>query len=135
VTWDAMPGRIWGGTVTTVPASVKLHGTRNVGETTCIVANQDFKLLPNINVGVTIVTAEHSDALTIPRESLRQDDSVPYVYQVVNNNEIRRQNVQTSISNLTKVEVTGGISEHALVAIASTNSKPLRDGLPVRVVH
>jgi HlyD family secretion protein len=135
VTWDAMPGRIWTGTVTTVPASVKLHGTRNVGETTCIVANQDFKLLPNINVGVTIVTAEHSDALTIPRESLRQDDSVPYVYQVVNNNEIRRQNVQTSISNLTKVEVTGGISEHALVAIASTNSKPLRDGLPVRVVH
>ena len=135
VTWDAMPGRIWTGTVTAVPASVKLHGTRNVGETTCIVANQDFKLLPNINVGVTIVTAEHSDALTIPRESLRQDDSVPYVYQVVNNNEIRRQNVQTSISNLTKVEVTGGISEHALVAIASTNSKPLRDGLPVRVVH
>ncbi len=135
VTWDAMPGRIWTGTVTTVPASVKLHGTRNVGETTCIVANQDFKLLPNINVGVTIVTAEHSDALTIPRESLRQDDSVPYVYQVVNNTEIRRQNVQTSISNLTKVEVTGGISEHAVVAIASTNSKPLRDGLPVRVVH
>jgi HlyD family secretion protein len=135
VTWDAMPGRIWTGTVTTVPASVKLHGTRNVGETTCIVANQDFKLLPNINVGVTIVTAEHSDALTIPRESLRQDDSVPYVYQVVNNTEIHRQNVQTSISNLTKVEVTGGISEHAVVAIASTNSKPLRDGLSVRVVH
>ena len=135
VTWDAMPGRIWTGTVTAVPASVKLHGTRNVGETTCIVANQDFKLLPNINVGVTIVTAEHSDALTIPRESLRQDDSVPYVYQVVNNTEIHRQNVQTSISNLTKVEVTGGISEHALVAIASTNSKPLRDGLSVRVVH
>jgi len=121
VTWDAMPGRIWTGIVTTVPASVKLHGTRNVGETTCIVANQDFKLLPNINVGVTIVTAEHSDALTIPRESLRQDDSVPYVYQVVNNTEIHRQNVQTSISNLTKVEVTGGISEHAVVAIASTN--------------
>ena len=134
VTWDAMPGRIWTGTVTSVPASVKLHGTRNVGETTCIVANQDFKLLPNINVGVTIVSAEHPDALTIPREALRQDDSTPYVYQVVNN-EIRRQNVQTSISNLTKVEITGGISEHDLVAIGSTNSKPLREHLPVRVVH
>ena len=134
VTWDAMPGRIWTGTVTAVPASVKLHGTRNVGETTCIVSNSDFKLLPNINVGVAIVTAEHSDALTIPREALRQDDSVPYVYQVVNN-EIRRQNVQTSISNLTKVEITGGIDEHALVAITSTNSKPLRDHLPVRIAH
>jgi HlyD family secretion protein len=134
VTWDAMPGRIWPGAVTTVPASVKLHGTRNVGETTCIVDNRDFKLLPNINVGVTIISAEHADALTIPREALRQDDSVPFVYQVVNN-EIRRQSVQTSISNLTKVEITGGIREHALVAITSTNSKPLRDHLPVRVVH
>ena len=134
VTWDAMPGRMWSGRVTAVPASVKLHGTRNVGETTCIVANPDFKLLPNINVGVTIVSAEHADALTIPREALREDDSVPYVYQVVNN-EVRRQNVETSISNLTKVEITGGISEHDLVAISSTNSKPLRDHLPVRVVH
>ena len=134
VTWDAMPGRIWTGTVSSVPTSVKLRGTRNVGETTCIVANQDFKLLPNINVGVTIVSAEHANALTIPREALREDDSVPYVYQVVNN-EVRRQTVQTSISNLTKVEITGGIREHDLVAIGSTNSKPLRDRLPVRVVH
>jgi HlyD family secretion protein len=136
VTWDAMPGRIWNGIVTAIPAAVKLRGTRNVGETTCVVANQDFKLLPNINVGVTIVTAEHPNALTIPREALRQDESVPYVYQVVNNNEIERRNVQSSISNLTKVEITGGLSEHALVAIASANSsKPLRDHLPVRVVH
>jgi HlyD family secretion protein len=134
VTWDAVPGRMWTGTVTAVPASVKLHGTRNVGETTCIVANPDFKLLPNINVGVTIVSAEHAAALTIPREALREDDSVPYVYQVVNN-EVRRQNVETALSNLTKVEITGGISEHDLVAISSTNSKPLRDHLPVRVVH
>jgi HlyD family secretion protein len=134
VTWDAMPGRIWTGTVTAIPASVKLHGTRNVGETTCIVPNQDFKLLPNINVGVTIVTAEHPNALTIPREALREDDSVPYVFQVVNN-EIRRQNVQTSISNLTQVEVTSGIPEGALVAIGSSNSKPMRDRLPARVVH
>jgi multidrug efflux pump subunit AcrA (membrane-fusion protein) len=129
-----MPGRIWTGTVTAIPASVKLHGTRNVGETTCIVPNQDFKLLPNINVGVTIVATEHLNALTIPREALREDDSVPYVFQVVNN-EIRRQNVQTSISNLTQVEVTSGIPEGALVAIGSTNNKPMRDRLPVRVVH
>lgn len=132
VSWDAMPGRTWEGAVTSIPAVVKLHGTRNVGETTCIVANPDFKLLPNVNVGVTIVTAEDSDALTIPRESLREDDSVPYVYEVVNN-ELHRQVVQTSISNLTKVEIIGGLSQGTLVAIGSTNSKPLRDGLPVKV--
>ena len=134
VTWDAMPGRIWTGVVSAVPAAVKLHGTRNVGETTCVVANDDFKLLPNINVGVTIVSAEHVNALTVPREALRQDDSTPYVYEIVNN-VLQRRNVQTSISNLTQAEITGGISEHALVALGSTNTKPLRDGLTVKVNH
>ncbi|HZP16995.1 MAG TPA: efflux RND transporter periplasmic adaptor subunit [Terriglobales bacterium] len=134
VTWDAMPGRIWTGSVTAIPAVVKLRGTRNVGETTCIVGNQDYRLLPNINVGVTIVTAEHANALTIPREALRQDDSVPYVYQIVEN-VLRRQNVQTAISNLTKVEVVSGIPENAQVAVASVNSKPLHDRSPVRVIH
>jgi HlyD family secretion protein len=131
VTWDAAPGRTWAGTVGAIPSEVKLRGTRNIGETTCVVDNADYKLLPNINVGVTIVTVEHSDVLTIPREALRQDDSVPYVYQVTNN-QLQRTNVQTSISNLTKVEITGGIAENALVAIGTTNNKPLRDGLSVR---
>ena len=134
VTWDAMPGRVWNGTVSAVPAAVKLHGTRNVGETTCVVFNQDFKLLPNINVGVTVVTAQHDNALTVPREALRQDDATPYVFEIVNN-VLHRRNVQTSISNLTQAEITGGVGEHALVALGSTNSKPLRDGLSVRVNH
>jgi HlyD family secretion protein len=134
VTWDAIPGRIWNGAVNTIPTVVKLRGTRNVGETTCVVDNHDFKLLPNINVGITIVTAEHRGALTVPREAVRQDDSVPYVYEIVNN-ELQRRDVQTSVSNLTLVEVTSGISDNAEVALASVNSKPLHSGLPVKVVH
>jgi HlyD family secretion protein len=134
VTWDAMPGRTWTGSVTDIPSEVKVHGTRNVGETTCIVSNEDYKLLPNINVGVTVVTAEHSGVLTIPREALRQDDSVPYVYQIVNN-ELQRTNVQTALTNLTKVEITGGLPENALVAIGSTNNKPLHEHLPVRLAR
>jgi HlyD family secretion protein len=134
VTWDAMPGRVWTGAVTTIPAAVTQRGTRNVGETTSTVANNDFKLLPNINVGVSIITAEHENVLTIPREALRQDDSVPYVWRIVNG-ELQRQNIQTSISNLTSVEVTQGLPDNAKVAVASTNNKPLRDHLPVRVVH
>jgi HlyD family secretion protein len=134
VTWDAMPGRVWSGAVSAIPAAVKLHGTRNVGETTCIVPNEDFKLLPNINVGVTVVTAQHENALTVPREALRQDDSMPYVYEIVNN-VLQHRNVQISISNLTQAEITGGIAENARVALGSTNSKPLREGLSVKVIQ
>jgi HlyD family secretion protein len=134
VTWDAMPERTWEGTVSVIPAVIKLHGTRNVGETTCVVDNRDFKLLPNVNVGVTIITAEHRDVLTVPREAVHQEDSKAYVYQIVDN-ELQRRYVQTSISNLTKVEVTGGLLENALVALGPVNSKPLRNGLAVKVVH
>ena len=99
LTWDAVPGRTWQGTVNTIPSTVKLLGTRNVGETTCVVDNQDLKLLPNINVGVTIVTAEHHNALTVPREAVRLDDSKTFVFQIVND-ELKRRDIQTSISNL-----------------------------------
>ncbi len=134
VTWDAMPDRTWQGSVSMIPAVIKLHGTRNVGETSCIVDNRDFKLLPNVNVGVTIITAEHRNVLTVPREAVREEGSKAYVYEIVNN-ELQRRHVQTSISNLTQVEVTAGLPENALVALGPTNSKPLHNGLSVKVVH
>jgi HlyD family secretion protein len=134
VTWDALPGRVWAGSVNAIPSVVKLRGTRNVGETTCLVDNHDYKLLPNVNVGVTIITAEHKDVLTVPREAVRQSDSKTYVFQIVND-QLQRREVQTSISNLTQVEVTVGLAENAQVALTSINSKPLRQALMVKVVR
>ncbi|HJT68868.1 MAG TPA: efflux RND transporter periplasmic adaptor subunit [Terriglobales bacterium] len=134
LTWDAVPGRTWTGAVNNIPASVKLHGTRNVGETTCVVPNPDFKLLPNINVGVTIVTKQDDSVLKVPREALRLEDGTPYVYLVANN-QLERRDVQTSISNLTEAEITSGLQEGAKVALRSVNSKPLHDHLSVRVVQ
>jgi len=134
LTWDAMPGRTWQGAVSSIPSTVKLLGTRNVGETTCIVDNQDLKLLPNINVGVTIVTAEHQNSLTVPREAVRLDDGKTFVYEIVNN-ELKRRDIQTAISNLTQVEIATGVTDKALLALASTNSKPLREGVAVKVVR
>ena len=109
VTWDAIPGRTWNGTVNSVPATVKLRGSRNVGETTCTVDNHDLRLLPNVNVGVTIVVAEHDDVLTLQRDALRMDDSKPYVYRLVDNH-IKRQPVEFSLQNLSRVEITTGLS-------------------------
>jgi HlyD family secretion protein len=124
ITWDAVPGRVWRATVTDIPSTVKLHGARNVGETTSIVDNKDLKLLPNINVGVTIVTAEHDNVLVVPREALRMDDSKPYVL-LVSGHELKRRDVQTSLFNLTQVEVTRGLSAKDVVAIGSWNGKPI----------
>ena len=133
ITWDAVPGRVWHATVSSTPSTVKLRGSRNVGETTSIVDNKDLKLLPNINVGVTIVAAEHNNVLVVPREALRIDDSKPYVLQIdVASHELKRRNVETSLSNLTQVEVTHGLAAKDIVAISSANGKPIGDGTQVK---
>jgi len=133
VTWDALPGRIWNGTVSTIPSTVKLRGARNVGEVTCTIDNKDLRLLPNVNVGVTVITAEHSSALTLLREAVRMDDTKPYVFQIVDG-ELKRREVEVSLQNLTQVEITSGLSEHSVVVLSSADSKPLLDGARAKVV-
>jgi HlyD family secretion protein len=132
ITWDALPGRTWIGTVSTVPSTVKLRGSRNVGEATCIVDNKDLRLLPNVNVGVTIVAAEHSNVLTLQRDALRTDESKPYVYRIVENH-LKQQTIEFSLQNLTRVEITSGLSEGDRVALPA-DDKPLSEGAAVKVV-
>ena len=132
ITWDAIPGRMWTGTVNTVPSTVKLRGSRNVGETTCVVDNKDIRLLPNVNVGVTIVVAEHSDVLTLQRDALRIDETKPYVFRIVENH-LKRQTIDFSLQNLTRVEITSGLAEGDSVALPAED-KPLVDGATVKVV-
>jgi HlyD family secretion protein len=134
VGWDALPGRLWQGRLLNVPATVRLLGSRNVGEITANLNNSDFRLLPNTNVTVQIITAEHNNVLVIPREALRMDDSVPYVYRI-EDDALRRQPVKTAIVNLTHAEVMQGLSDKQLVALGSLNTKPLRDREPVKAVQ
>jgi HlyD family secretion protein len=134
VTWDALPGRAWDGKVTQPPTTVVTRGTRNVGEFTCTVNNPDEKLLPNINVNVTIITASHQDVLTVPREALHESDGKRFVFQVVNG-ELQQRKVETAISTLTRVEITQGVPENAIVAVNAVNGTPLKAGTPVRVVE
>ncbi len=131
ITWDAVPGRVWRTSVTAVPSTVKLLGSRNVGETTSIVDNKDLKLLPNINVGVTIVAGQHDNVLVVPREAVRMDDSKPYVL-VVSGHELKRREVEPSLSNLTQVEITHGLAAKDVVAINSSNGKPIGNGTQVK---
>lgn len=131
ISWDAVPGRIWQAKVTFVPSTVTPRSSRNVGETTSIIDNKDLKLLPNVNVGVSIITAEHDNVLVVPREAVRNDDSKPYVFQIVGR-ELKRRDVETALSNLTQVEVTRGLSANDLIATGSLNGKPLGDGMQVK---
>lgn len=133
ITWDALPNRSWSGTLNSVPSVVKLHSARNVGEITCAIDNHDSKLLPNVNVGVTIVVAQLDDVLTLERDALRVDDGKPYVYRIVNDH-LKRQPVEIALQNLTQVQIVGGLPQGAQVALPAEENRPLVDGASVKVV-
>lgn len=131
ITWDALPGRVWKGTIETLPTTVVQHGTRMVGEVTCVVQNDDLKLLPNTNVSVAVITMRQQNALTVPREAIHQDGDGQYVFEVVNG-ELKRRNVKTSVSNLTRVEVTSGLSDNVVIALGALNMQSLKGGMAVK---
>lgn len=133
ITWDAIPGRTWTGTLNTVPSTVRPRANRNVGEATCTIDNPDFRLLPNNNVGVTILVNEHDNVLSVERDAIHTDDSKPFVFQVVDGR-LKQQTVEISLQNLTRVEIASGLSEGAKVAVAAEESKPLVDGASVKIV-
>ena len=127
VTWDALPGRVWSGTVETLPTTVVQRGTRMVGEITCVVENRDLKLLPNTNVNVAVIVVRQENVLTVPREAVHQDAKGQYVFQVVNG-ELKRRDVTTSIADLTRVEVTSGLADDAMLALGALNMQSLQKG-------
>jgi hypothetical protein len=86
-----------------------------------------------VNVGVTIVVAEQDNVLTLQRDALRTDDTKAYVFEIVNNH-LKRQPVEISLQNLTRVEITSGLSQGAQVALPADDTKPLVDGAAVKVV-
>jgi HlyD family secretion protein len=133
VTWDALPGRQWQGSVTRVPSTVVALGSRNVGEIGCRVANSDLKLLPNTNVTLNIVTAQAQDVITVPREAVHVENGQRFVYEVVGGR-LQRRTVQTSIADLTQVEITQGLAADATVALGSLGGQTLSNGTSVRIV-
>jgi HlyD family secretion protein len=134
IRWDAIPGRTWQGTLTRVPTSVTMVGTRTVGEITSEIDNSDRKLLPNVNVNVAIISARHDNTLTVSREAVHDFDGKRYVY-TINKDKVQAQEVQTGLSSLTRVEVVKGISDGAMVAMGAVNGQPLRNGMEVKVVE
>jgi HlyD family secretion protein len=134
IAWDAIPGRIWQGELTRVPTSVTTVGARNVGEITTSVDNADLKLLPNVNVSVNVITAEHDNVVTVQREAVHQHGGANHVYEIVDG-KLRQRDVKMGISNLTRIEITSGITPGITIALGSTTNQPLADGVAVKIVQ
>jgi HlyD family secretion protein len=131
ITWDALSGREWKGVVNELPTQVIALGTRQVGEVVCLIENPKRELLPGTNVNVEIRAESAENALTIPKEALRNEKGQPGVY-ALRGNVIRWQGVALGIDNTTRTQVTNGLNDGDAIALLS--EKPLKDGMPVQPV-
>lgn len=125
ISWQALPGRKWQGTVSRKPTSIQALGSRQVGEVLCSIENPGRELIPGTNVDAEIRTAVVDNALVIPRETLRHDSSGDYVL-VLKGDTVERRQVKTGASSVTLVQLSEGLSEGDAVALPS--DAPLKPG-------
>ena len=134
IVWDARPNRVWHGHIEVAPTTIIAYGNRNVGECLITVDDANGDLLPNTNVTVTVTYAQRFNVLSIPREALHTDGTLNYVYRVVNHR-LQRTVVGVGAINLTRVEITSGLTEKDVVALNAVSSRDLTNGLSVRTVE
>ena len=125
ITWDALPGKQWSGSVERKPASIQPLGSRQVGEVLCWIDNPGRELIPGTNVDAVIRTAVVPNALVIPKETLHQDARGTFVFRLAGDT-VERRTVQTGTSSISEVQVTEGLAESDAVALPS--DVPLKPG-------
>jgi HlyD family secretion protein len=131
ISWSALPGKQWRGTVEQMPAQVAPLGTRQVGEVLCTIENPDEELKPGTNVDAEIRSSTVEGALTIPKEALRRESAGTGVF-ILQGETVAWRNVKTGISSVTSVQITDGLSEGDAVALPS--ERGLRGGERVTAV-
>jgi HlyD family secretion protein len=133
IIWDAKPDQIWHGHISRAPTTVITYGTRFVGE--CIITVDDARgdLLPNTNVTVTVTTSQRFNVLSVPREALHTDGG-DYVFRVVDGKLVRTP-VKVGLVNLTRAEITKGLTDKDTVALSATSNHELSNGLAVKIAE
>jgi HlyD family secretion protein len=128
ITWDALPGKEWTGTVEKRPTEVIALGSRQVGEVLCTISNPMMELVPGTNVNAFILTQVVENALTIPKAAVRREGGIG-VYVLQPENVVKWQPVTTGSSDALRVQVLKGLQEGDLVALPSDQA--LKNGAKV----
>jgi HlyD family secretion protein len=132
VVWDAKPNQVWHGHVTQAPTTViTYNGTRNVGVCLISIDDANGELIPNTNVTVTVTIAQRFSGLSLPREALHSVGTGNFVFRLIDGKLVKTP-VQIGVTNLTRFEITGGLSEGDIVALGATTDVDLADGLRVK---
>lgn len=128
ITWDALMGKEWTGTVEKRPTEVVPLGSRQVGEVLCTIGNPMHELVPGTNVNAFILTRVAENALTIPKSTVRRDGTVG-VFVLQPDDTLKWQPIQTGASDALRVEVVKGLMDGDAVALPTDQN--LKAGMKV----
>jgi HlyD family secretion protein len=130
ITWDALPGKEWNGTVEKRPSEVIALGTRQVGEVLCTIDNGARELVPGTNINAFILTQVVNNALTIPKEAVRRDNGIG-VFVLQPDSTVKWQPIKTGASDALRVEVVSGLKDGDQVA--EPTDAALKNGMKVMI--
>ena len=126
LTWDAIPGKEWKGTVDRLPQQIVPLQSRQVGEVLVVVDNPNGDLVPGSNINAFIRSRVAENALTIPKECIRKEGDVSGVY-VFEGDKLKWHPLKLGVSNITRAQVLDGVK--AKDRVANAVDKPLKDGM------
>lgn len=129
ISWDALPGKQWTGTVEHKPTQIVTLGTRQVGEVTCLIENPDRTLIPGVNVNAEIRSSSVQNVVSIPKEALRRQGNESGVYKLADN-EIVWQPVRLGVSSVTRIQALSGLKEGDSIVMPTEQN--LRNRMQVR---
>lgn len=131
LTADAYPGEVWECPVDETATEIVEVGTRRVGEIRCTAPNPDGRLLPNLAVGVRIVTARVQSALSVPRAAVQSDRSGRAFLWTAEDGRATSRPVELGVAGSIHVEVRKGLALSDTVLLQG--SSELVEGQRVRV--
>ena len=131
LTADAYPGEEWECPIDELATEIVEVGTRQVGEIRCTARNPDGRLLPNLAVGVRIVTERANSALSVPRAAVQSDGAGRAYLWVAASGRATRRPVELGVAGPSRVEIRDGLALTDTVLLQG--SIELVEGQRVRV--
>lgn len=130
LTADSHPGRVWNCTIDELATEVTEIGTRRVGVVLCTAPNPQGRLLPNLTVGVRVVTARATAVPSLPRSALRGTGPEASVW-IMEGARATRRSVDSGVAGPRFVEIRGGLPASATVLVPG--GIEITEGMAVRV--
>jgi RND family efflux transporter MFP subunit len=130
ITVDAYGDKVFEGTVTRMADALDLS-TRSMAVEIDI-PNDDHLLKPGMFATVTLITAEHPNAITVPTMAIQKDDSGSYVFVAENTTALRRR-VKLGADQGSLTEILSGLDGSESVVVVG--QQLVKDGGLMNIVR